>query len=342
MIKRVLIVGLGSIGKRHLRLARELLPQAEIAVLRHKIDLKIPEGADYVFSNMVAALAFSPTLAVVANPATFHLSTAMPLAEAGVHLLIEKPLSVTSEGIKSLIEVCKRTNTVLVIGYNLRFVQSLQKFKTMLDDQIIGSVWSVRSETGQYLPSWRLDTDYRQCVSAKSALGGGVLLELSHEIDYLSWIFGEVVWVQAVLTQQSDLEIDVEDTAHLLLGFGANGSERSLVASVNLDFIRKDATRQCTAIGKLGSLRWDGIAGTVELWLLGEGGWQEVYKNQPTRDDSYVAEWQHMIFCIEKETQPIITGEDGLKVLQIIDSARLSSKSKSQVEIGSVNEVWDI
>ena len=338
----MLIVGLGSIGKRHLRLARKFLPQAEIGVLRHKVNLTIPEGADYVFSTMVAALAFAPTLAIVANPATIHLSTAMRLAEAGVHLLIEKPLSVTSEGVKDLIEACKKTNAVLAIGYNLRFSQSLQKFKAMLDNQVIGSVWSVRSETGQDLPSWRPDSDYRQGVSAQYALGGGVFLELSHEIDYLCWIFGKVDWVQAVLTQQSDLEIDVEDTAHLVLGFAANDTERALVASVNLDFIRKDSTRQCTAIGKLGSLRWNGIAGTVELWSLDTQAWQEMFKHQATSDETYAAEWGNVIACIEQDSQPLITGADGLEVLKVIDASRLSAKAKRQVEIGRVNDLQEL
>ncbi|MDB9754297.1 Gfo/Idh/MocA family oxidoreductase [Amylibacter sp.] len=342
MIKRILIVGLGSIGKRHLRLARKFLPQAEIAVLRHKVDLIIPEGADYIFSNMVEALAFAPTLAIVTNPATLHLSAAMRLAEAGVHLLIEKPLSVTTEGVKDLIETCKKKNAVLAIGYNLRYLQSLKKFKSMVDDQVIGSIWSVRSEVGQYLPSWRPGSDYRQGVSAQSALGGGVLLELSHEIDYLRWIFGEVDWVQAVLTQQSDLEIDVEDTAHLVLGFAANSSERSLVASVNLDFIRQDTTRQCTAIGKLGSLRWNGIAGTVELWSHDTEAWYEVFKHQTNADESYAAEWKNMIACIEHGSLPFVTGLDGLEVLKIIDASRLSTKARQQVEIDRVNDVQEV
>jgi len=337
-IKRILIVGLGSMGKRHLRLARELLPQAEIAVLRHNVDLTIPEGANYIFSTMLESLEFAPQLAVIANPATFHLSAAMPLAEAGVHLLIEKPLSATTEGIQSLLQGCKKKNVVLMIGYNLRFLQSLQKFKSMLDDQMIGNVWSVRSEIGQYLPSWRTDSDYRQCVSAQHALGGGALLELSHEIDYLSWIFGEVDWVQAVLTQQSDLEIDVEDSANLILGFVAKGTERPLVATVNLDFIRQDTTRSCTAIGKIGSLRWNGITGTVELWACGTHGWQVIYNHQVARDESYVSEWQSFLTCIERKSQPLISGADGLKVIQVIESARLAAKTKSQIKIGCVNE----
>ena len=323
-------------------MARDLLPQAEIAVLRHKVNLTIPEGANHIFSTMAEALAFKPQLAVIANPASFHLSNAMPLAEIGVHLLIEKPLSVTTEGIEDLIKACKKTSAVLAVGYNLRFLQSLQKFKSMLDDYVIGDVWSVRSEIGQYLPSWREASDYRQSVSAQQELGGGVLLELSHEIDYLSWIFGEVDFVQAILTQQSDLEIDVEDTAHLILGFVSNGTEKPLIATVNLDFIRQDTMRRCTAIGKLGSLRWNGIAGTVELWASGTQGWQEMYKHQAVRDESYIAEWQNFIACIKQGVEPLITGDDGLKVMQVIDAARLAAKTKSQVKIGNVNGLREL
>ena len=337
MIKRILIVGLGSIGKRHLRLAREFFPKAKIAVLRHKVDLIIPEGADYIFSTIDESLAFVPTLAVIANPSSFHLSTAMPLAEAGVHLLIEKPLSATSEGVIDLLKICEKKNVILAIGYNLRFLQSLQKFKLLLDGGVIGDIWSVRSEVGQYLPAWRPDSDYRQGVSSQYRLGGGVLLELSHEIDYLRWIFGEVDCVQAILTQQSDLEIDVEDTAHLFLGFAANDNARPIVASLNLDFIRQDSTRVCIAIGKLGSLRWNGVTGTVELWALGTQSWQEIYRHYSTLDESYVAEWENFTTSIRQNSQPLITGLDGMKVLQIIESAHLAAETKSQVKIGSVN-----
>ena len=119
LINRILIVGLGSIGKRHLRLARELHPWAEIGVLRHNVNYIIPEGADYIFSTMIEALAFTPQLAVIATPAAFHLSTAMPLAEAGVHLLIEKPLSTTVEGVKDLIEAVSYTHLTLPTIYSV-------------------------------------------------------------------------------------------------------------------------------------------------------------------------------------------------------------------------------
>ena len=338
MISRILIVGFGSIGKRHLRLARKLLPFAEIAVLRHKLGSDTPKGADKIFTNIEEALDFSPKLAVIANPAPFHISIAMRLAEIGVHLFIEKPISTTSEGVKDLIEICSAKNLVLVVGYNLRFLKSMQKFRSMLDSQAIGDVWSVRSEIGQYLPYWRPDSDYRDGVSAQSVLGGGALLELSHEIDYLNWIFGKVDWVEAILSKQSDLEIDVEDTAHLLLGFDNVGVEIPLIASLNIDFIRQDTTRLCTAIGKLGSLRWNGITGTVELWKSGEKAWQEIFKHQPSRDASYIAEWKNLISCIERDVKPLVTGLDGLKVLEIIEASRRSDKSKRRVKVCNANK----
>lgn len=333
LINRILIVGHGSIGKRHLRLARELLPNADIRVLRHQEGASIPERANGCFWNMSQAIAFAPQLAVIASPATFHMSAAQPLAQAGVHLLVEKPLSASLDGVPQLLEICREQGTVLLIGYNLRFLPSLQRFRDLLGENVIGKVLSVRCEIGQYLPSWRPDTDYRQGVSARQEHGGGALLELSHELDYLQWIFGEVNWVKATLSRQSGLEINVEDTAHLILGFVPATDGHQLIGTVNMDFIRHDPARLCTAIGENGSLRWNGLTGVVEQFLVGAKEWRELFRHQHQRDDSYISEWRHLLDCISEQTLPLITGEDGLKVLQIIDAARQASESGSQVQL---------
>ena len=110
-----------------------------------------------------------------------------------------------------------------------------------------------------------------------------------------------------------------------------------LIASINIDFIRQDTTRLCTAIGKLGSLRWNGISGTVELWKQGAQDWQEIYKNQSAHDESYVAEWENFISCVKKNCRPLVTGLDALKVLEIIESSRLSDKSNRRIEVRSEN-----
>lgn len=336
LINRILIVGLGSIGTRHLRIARELFPDADIRVLRHKECLSIPEYADDCFSTVEQAVAFLPQIAVIANPAPFHVTVAQRLAVAGVHLFIEKPLSSSVDGVAQLIETCYKQGSVLLTGYNLRFLPSLQRFRTLILDNSIGRVLSVRCEIGQYLPTWRPDADYRQSVSARHELGGGVLLELSHELDYLRWIFGEVEWVKATLSRQSTLEIDVEDTVHLTLGFLPVVDKFQHIGTVNLDFIRHDTTRGCTAIGENGTLRWNGITGVVELYEAGAKEWSELFRQHHQLDDSYLAEWQNFIACVNEQNTPLVTGEDGLKVLQIIEAARISATSGGQIVVSTM------
>lgn len=336
-IDRVLIVGLGSIGRRHLRLARQLLPSADIRVLRHRPSNELPEFADGCFSLLNEAIDFLPQLAVIASPASLHLPVAIALAKSGTNLLVEKPLASGLERVEELIACCQSKQVVLLTGYNLRFLPSLQKFRELLHANTIGRVLSVRCETGQYLPSWRPGIDYRQGVSAQRALGGGALLELSHELDYLRWIFGEVDWVMASLSKQSALELDVEDTAHLTMGFCGAKDANTLVGTLNLDFIRHDTKRLCTAIGEFGSLQWNGLTGAVELFEAGKSDWRELFRYQHQRDDSYLAEWKHMLTCIQTGKRPWIGGADGLQVLRIVDAARCSSASGAKTWVESKN-----
>lgn len=334
MLERLLIVGLGSIGSRHVRLARELVPGGQIVVLRHRSCQDVQSiGIDDCVTSLAEALKFRPQAAVIANPATHHLDVALLLAQAGVHLLIEKPISSSTQGVPELIDVCQAQGITLMTGYNMRFLPSLQRFRELLEEKRGGRVLSVRAEVGQYLPSWRPSSDYRQTVSAKAALGGGVLLELSHEIDYLRWLFGEVAWVNAIQRKQSDLEIDVEDTAHLILGFAHETGDVPVIAALDMDFIRHDTTRTCTVIGETASLRWNALAGTVEIFEQGGSAWQTIYTHQSQRDDSYLAEWRHFLACITDGGPPIISGHDGLAVLRVIEAARHSSTTGAVVPI---------
>lgn len=329
---RVLIVGLGSIGQRHLRLARTLLPDADIRVLRHQACENVPKHANACMSSLQEALDFAPGIAVIASPSVFHMQTAIPLAQAGVDLLIEKPLAASLENVEQLLRLSSANGTVAMTAYNLRFLPSLRRFRDLLDEGVIGDLISVRCEIGQYLPSWRPDTDYRKGVSANRALGGGALLELSHEIDYLRWIFGEVEWVQATLSRQSSLEIDVEDTVHLILGFVGKGG-RSLVGTLNMDFVRRDATRACLAIGESGSMRWNGISGSVEIFEAGSNAWREIFTHPPQRDESYLSEWAHFLACVERREPPLVSAEDGMRVLEIAEAAKQSSASRTAVAL---------
>ena len=202
--ERYLIAGLGSIDRRHLANLRSLRPQARTAVwrLHNPPAPEPPAGADDQFTSLEQVLDFAPSAAIIVGPASPHQELARrPLATAEVHLLIEKPLSTDAAtdltGMADLIGSCRDRGLILIIGYTLRFLPRFQAIKARLEAGDIGQVLAARAAVGQYLPDWRSASDYRTGVSAQHALGGGAPLELSHELDYLGWLFGPPARVTA-------------------------------------------------------------------------------------------------------------------------------------------------
>ena len=334
--ERVLIVSLGSIGQRHLQVIRTAMPQAKIMVLRHSAVSENAALADFTTSSFGDVQGFQPQLAVLANPASLHAEMAKPLLAMGCHLLIEKPVATNPKDGQAIRTAAQAKGCRVQVGYNLRYLPSLQFFRERIHQGCIGRVLSVRCEVGQSLESWRAGVDYRQGVSAQRSLGGGVLLELSHELDYLAWTFGRIDWVSAWFGRQSDLEIDVEDTAHLVLGL--TGSEAvPPVASVTLDFIRHDTVRRCIAIGNEGSLAWDAVKGKVEVFFNGSSEWQVLHRSNPERDFTYTAQWHGFMSAVEHSNgsaDPVAADiEQALHVLDVVEAARKSC-DKNGIRIG--------
>jgi predicted dehydrogenase len=216
-----------------------------------------------------------------------------------------------------------------MVGYNLRFHPSLQLLKAATDRGSIGRILSVRAEVGQYLPEWRPGSDYRNSVSARRELGGGVFLELSHELDYVRWIAGEITSVMAQADHISDLELNVEDTAEIILRF-ASGA----MGSVHLDMIQQPATRSCKLIGTEGVLTWDGISGSVRLYSAKTGTWSDLHTGQKNEwNQMYLDEMEHFISCIRKRKDPLVTGLDGKRVLEIALAALQSTREQRCIQV---------
>jgi predicted dehydrogenase len=331
--EKYLIVSLGSIGRRHLANLRQLCPHAQIGVLRtHAMDraTAIPAGADFQFFSIDEALAFAPAAAIVAGPASTHLELALPLAAAGIALLIEKPVANTTEGLAPLLEACARDGVPLLIGYNLRFLPSLAECKRLIGAGTIGVVRGVRAEVGQYLPDWRPGTRYQEGVSAQQALGGGALLELSHEIDYVYWMFGMPTRVSARGGRYGELEIDVEDMVELCLEY----QEPTRLVSIHLDFLQRAPARTCKFVGDKGTLVWNGITDRIELFSAAEGAWQHIDGHaQPDRNDMYLDELRHFLNCARKREPPLCDGAQGYDVLAIVEAARASMAHGAAVPI---------
>jgi predicted dehydrogenase len=326
-INRILVIGLGSIGKRHLRLARELMPDADIRVLRHQECATNPEYTDGCFSSLEKALFFNPQIAVIANPAPLHMQVALPLARAGVHLLIEKPLSQSLQNVDKLLNCVTKQGYVGLVGYCLRYDPAAVKFKEKLCDGKIGKILHVQVDCGSYLPDWRQGQDYRQSVSANKKLGGGVLLELSHEIDYVRWFFGDLDDVSAILVNSNTLDIDVEDSAEMVFS-----SPQGFTIAVHLDFNSRSNRRSCKVRGTEGDLIWDAVSQKVAWMPTGKPDEVETFQHE--RNFIYREQLKHFFDCIENDQSPRVTFKDGAETLRIVEAARESSATGKKVVLG--------
>lgn len=327
-----LIVGYGSIGKRHLQNLRTLQPAAEIIVLRQSIqvddDTPVPEGANAVVGDLSSALEKKPRAAIICSPSPYHLDLATQLAEAGVHLLIEKPIAHQLEGVEALVTLCEKRDITLMTAYNFRFSASCAAFRQRLLDGEVGKILSVTVDTGQYLPDWRPGSDYREGVSAQRKLGGGALLELSHEFDYLNWLLGDATTVYAVVRHSGTLDLDVEDCADLLITY-----QQGVVANVHIDFLQRKPHRRCKVIGSDGTLIWNAITQEITLSRLDQLVPGVCLPGINQRNDMYLLELEHFLDCVAGRDLLQVTGWDGIAALKIAQAARQSSESSRAISL---------
>lgn len=328
-ISKCLVVGSGSIARRHIANLRQLLPQAEVGcVSASGRALAVGETpATTCLASFEEALAWGAELAVVASPAPLHLDHATALLETGIAVLIEKPLSDSLARHQAAAERLLPWRDRIEVAYNLRFLSSCRRMQGLLAEQVVGRVHSIHIDLGQYLPDWRPQSDYRRNVSANRVLGGGVLLELSHEFDYLTYLFGRFDRVFCVIRQSGELEIDVEDQADILMT-RADG----VLAQLHMDFLQRKATRHCKVVGQQGNLHWDLITNSITRETAAG---QQMLFAEPEADlnEMYLELLRGFIEMAERRTAPRIPYEDGLAVLAMVDAMRLSSETGLPVDL---------
>lgn len=258
----IAVVGTGSIAKRHLSNLKLLHPESRIlAVSASGKNKSVPLNADALV-DLDELILNKPDYVIIASPASHHVSVANKLLSHNIAVLIEKPVAHTNESCNELLTYCSAEVTPAVyVGYCLRFLPSALVVKDYLDKNLLGRLYNVESNVGQYLPGWRSDKDYKESVSVKKELGGGVLLELSHELDYLLWILGDLNLQHSWLRTTDELGLEVEEIADLVLT-----NAQGLYITLHLDFIQKSTQRNCEFIGEKGRLVWDLIGNSVTLY----------------------------------------------------------------------------
>ena len=296
---KFVIVGLGSIGKRHEKnlkaLGYETIPSHREDNLKKILDQHRPDG---VF---------------ICNPTSLHLPVAMIAAESGYPIFLEKPVSHNLKGIDKLIQKIKQKKIVVQVGYNLRFEPELVEIKKQIDKKTYGKIYSARIVAGSYFPNWRPKIDYKQNYGARLDLGGGVILDLSHEIDYAYWLFGKAKKVSAMIKQAPKLEIETEALAQLNIEF-----EAGVIAQIQIDYLSKTYRRNMEIVAEKETVFWDYAS-------LKAKGWNS--------EEMFIDEIKHFVQAINGEVKPMPTIEEGKHVVEICEAAKESSRTGKVVDL---------
>lgn len=327
---RFVIAGYGSVGRRHMRNLLALGENDIVLFRSGKSTLPAEESAQYpTETDLMRVFDHKPEAVVVSNPTALHLDVAIPAAEAGCHILLEKPVSHSLDRVDELTDVAGRTGARVCVGFQYRFHPGLQKVRDWIEQGALGRALAARAHYADYLPGWHPWEDYRDSYSARSELGGGVILTLCHPLDYLRWLFGETTSVWALAGRLGGLGIDVDDSAEIGLRF-ANG----VMAGVHLDFIQQPSTHTLEIIGTRASIHWDQSDGIAHLMPWADKPGEEQHSQAGIdRNDMFLAEMKHFIQVCRGEVDPICSLADGVASLRLTVAAEGAARQNSLVSL---------
>ena len=320
---RIAVVGLGSIGRRHVRILNEQFPDIEIIAVRSGRGGSVPEDdmVEWHVRSVGEALEYAPTGGIIANPAPYHVDEALKFLRVGLPVLIEKPVAADYTDARRLLSE-EQTNAEALsrsaVGYVLRHQPAFQFVRSTIQSGKLGTPRSAHAESHSYLPSWRPGQDYRQSVSAEPELGGGVLRELSHEIDYVIELLGECHAVIAWRNQESSLNTRVEEHAELVLQHLSDA-----VTTISLDFATQGPPRRKLSVSfSKGVLTWDLLLNAVEVSAYEE---EPVRREFPAKgDDMFARQIADFVKALSGQNVPECRITDALKTMAIVDAAERS------------------
>lgn len=253
---KVLFFGLGSIGQKHAKIIKDNydfeLTAYRIKKGQEKNNLKIKE-----FYTVKDAFSQKPDVAFITNPTYLHVETALECVKRNIDLFIEKPVSHSLEKLEELEKEIKNRQLLSYVAYNLRFHPVIIQLKEMISEK--GKPIYFKVDCCSYLPDWRPNQDYTKSYSAKKEYGGGVVLDLSHEFDYIEWLFGEIKEINGFCGKVSNLKINSEDI------LDANVTCKSVQGSLHLDYFTYNAERKIRIYFNDEYIEGDLIGNTIKI-----------------------------------------------------------------------------
>ena len=313
---KILVAGCGSIGKRHLKNAGQV---AEAAVFDTDPQVLFEcerEHGIQTFGDLKTALEWKPDGVVIATPTNLHIPIALDCIEVGADVLIEKPISHSNDGVESFLKLAESLKRKIFVACNMRFHPAINTIRKNL--HFIGKPLFARAHYGNYLPEMRPNVNYRKLYAASRLQGGGVILDGIHELDYLVWLFGAIQEVLCRADKLSDLEIDTEDYAGILLRH-----QTGVASEIHLDYLRPFKLRGCEIVGDQGILLWRSEGKnpekcSVRLYKRHTAKWERLFYSEGLDiNKPYEILMQHFIGGIQGRDVPILTGREAAEELAV-------------------------
>lgn len=326
-MKRVGVIGLGNIANRHRENLKKIFPEADIFAMssRGRNTKDVIPSCDYFVNKTEDLINANVELVIVASPASYHAKHALPLISASIPVLIEKPVTTNLEDINKLLNASKKHKTPTSVAYCLRYLPSAKKIRDLLAKETIGKIHNSFVEVGQYLPNWRQNKNYRKTVSANPILGGGALFELSHELDYIQWILGNLTINSAILRSSDTLKLEVEDIVDVV-----STVKKQTVVSIHLDFLQQFPFRQCKFIGSKGCINWNLLKDKIILYNI--NGQKTLFENKEiNNNDIYVNMVLDFLSLIKGKNNQCVSLQEAKKTIILINQIRNVAKKQRNI-----------
>jgi predicted dehydrogenase len=310
---RLLVIGVGSIGERHLRCAQRL-GRTEVACfdINHALRDSVARryGIADAYEDIEQAIATAPTAAVICVPAHLHIAIASQLADRGIHLLIEKPLSTSPTGVAQLQSLVRQRRIVAGVGYVIRANPTLAAMREAIRSGRFGRPVQLVAVAGQNFPFYR--PAYRDTYYRDRATGGGAIQDaLTHLVNAGEWLVGPIDRLVADAKHEVIPGVDVEDTVHVLARHG------EIAASYSLNQYQAPNEFTITVVCERGTLRFE-LHENRWRWMIDPGN---TWHNEPgapiERDDLFITQLRTFFDAIERGDPLLCDLDEGAQTLRV-------------------------
>lgn len=322
----IIIVGLGSIGKRHFHNLINL-GYDNISIVSKSSVVDTTFERFKIYTSLKSALSedvFSH--AIICTPTANHISDLEIVLDNNIqNIYLEKPIS------NNLDHIDRITSKILncrkcIVGYDLHFDPGLLKMKEILTEKKLGKLFSINAVVGQFLPDWRPIQNYKEGMSAKIDKGGGVMLDLIHEFDYLRWLIGNPERIACIYQNNPTLEIETEDVADVLIQF-----ENNVTGTIHLDYHQKKLVRNCMITCEKGTIFWD--LAISEVKVVTQSDKIETFSYQDFERNQRYINCMSAFIDDSKFNDKLTTFEEAIISLKMVVAAKKSSELRTFIEL---------